>query len=278
MKRVIIGSLLVCGIWLSQLGLAQAQTQEATSSSPISNEPQIDLEKQRQLLRETYRQEIQAYQNSYRKFTLAKAQFQKLETLASLEEAVTSTREVFVARDAVLLTYLDQLNFELQVNPSYDDEVKLTTLNKIAEIKNNLLIFHQLVINSQDRQALAERATGFIPIGEEIRQLSDQTRKLIFLGKFRASAGLAQQLTQEVKDLQAQNPVSALKQGERQRAYQELESADAVVQSAWQKSLQTYQKQGDYSNETFTTFIATLTPLQSALVRWFILLEQTMKL
>ncbi len=278
MKRLIIVSLFVWSIWLTQLGLVQAQTQEATSSSPISNEPQIDLEQQRQSLRETYRQEIQAYQNSYRKFTLAKAQFQKLETLASLEEAVTSTREVFVARDAVLLTYLDQLNFELQVNPSYDDEVKLTTLNKIAEIKNNLLIFHQLVINSQDRQALAERATGFIPIGEEIRQLSDQTRKLIFLGKFRASAGLAQQLTQEVKDLQAQNPVSALKQGERQRAYQELESADAVVQSAWQKSVQTYQKQGDYSNETLTTFIATLTPLQSALVRWFILLEQTMKL
>lgn len=278
MKRVIICSLLVFSLWLSQLGLAQVQASDATGSSPMINDSKVDLEQQRQSLRDTYRAEIQAYQASYRKFALAKAQFQKLETLASLEEAVASTREVFIARNAVLLTYLDQLNFELQFNPSYDDEIKQTTLNKIADIKNNLLTYDQLVINSQDRQALAERATGFIPIGDEIRQLSDQTRKLVFLGKFRASAGLAQQLTQEVKDLQAQNPVSALKQGERQRAYQELASADTVVQTAWQKSVLAYQNRRDYSNETYTTFIATLTPLQSALIRWFTLLEQTMKL
>ena len=279
MKRVVLIVSLLLLTGLSLTARVTAQTQEATdSATSVANTTDVITEAERQSLKSLYREQIQAYQNSYRKFSLAKTQFQNLATLASLEEAVLSTREVFSSRNIVLITYLDQLFLELTVNPSYDEEIRQEYLNKIKQLRAELVTFNQLVLNSQDRQALAERAVGFIPLGTELQAISVQTRKLLFLGKFRSSAGMAQQLTQEIKTSHEANPVSALKQGERQRAYQELTSADTVVQTAWEKSVLQYQTDEDFSNQAYTAFIVTLSPLQSGLIRWYTLLEQAAQL
>ena len=279
MKRVVLIVSLLLLTGLSLTARVTAQTQEATdSATSVANTTDVITEAERQSLKSLYREQIQAYQNSYRKFSLAKTQFQNLATLASLEEAVLSTREVFSSRNIVLITYLDQLFLELTVNPSYDEEIRQEYLNKIKQLRAELVTFNQLVLNSQDRQALAERAVGFIPLGTELQAISVQTRKLLFLGKFRSAAGMAQQLTQEIKTSHEANPVSALKQGERQRAYQELTSADTVVQTAWEKSVLQYQTDEDFSNQAYTAFIVTLSPLQSGLIRWYTLLEQAAQL
>ncbi len=278
---LLVSLMLLAGLFLTVR--VTAQTDEVTNpvtsiedSAEVTRE--VDTETKRQALKALYREQIQAYQTNFRKFSLAKTQFQNLATLASLEEAVLSTREVFSSRNIVLITYLDQLFLELAVNPSYDEEIRQTYLNKITQLRAELVSFNQLVLNSQDRQALAERAVGFIPLGAELQAISVQTRKLLFLGKFRSSAGMAQQLTLEIKASHEANPVSALKQGERQRAYQELNSADTVVQTAWDKSVLQYQTDEDFSNQAYTAFIVTLSPLQSGLIRWYTLLEQASQL
>jgi hypothetical protein len=284
MKQLVVLFSLIFLVGLLRAAHVAAQTEELTPTVTTIEESvdetteEKNIEDERQALKALYRDQIQAYQNSYRNFSLAKTQFQNLATLASLEEAVLSTREVFSARNIVLITYLDQLFLELTVNPSYDEEIRQEYLNKIKQLRAELVTFNQLVINSQDRQALAERAVGFIPLGTELQAISVQTRKLLFLGKFRSSAGMAQQLTQEIKASHEANPVSALKQGERQRAYQELTSADAVVQTAWDKSVLQYQTEEDFSNQAYTAFIVTLSPLQSGLIRWYTLLEQAAQL
>lgn len=283
MKRLVffVGISFLLGILYTTHAMAQTEAMtptETTTEDSTEVPSEVNIEIERQALKALYREQIQAYQSSYRKFSLAKTQFQKLATLASLEEAVTSTREVFSSRNTVLITYLDQLFLELKVNPSYDDEIRQEYLNKITQLRTELVSFNQLVLNSQDRQALAQRAEGFIPLGTELQAISVQTRKLLFLGKFRSSAGMAQQLTEEIKASHEANPVSALKQGERQRAYQELSSADAVVQAAWDKTVLQYKNEKDFSNQAYTAFIATLSPLQSGLIRWYTLLEQAAQL
>ncbi len=283
MKRLVVLFSFLFLVGLLRATHVTAQTDEltptvTTTAESVEVTTEENIEDERQALKTLYREQIQAYQNSYRKFSLAKTQFQNLATLASLEEAVLSTREVFSSRNIVLITYLDQLFLELTVNPSYDEEIRQEYLNKIKQLRAELVTFNQLVLNSQDRQALAERAVGFIPLGTELQAISVQTRKLLFLGKFRSSAGMAQQLTQEIKTSHEANPVSALKQGERQRAYQELTSADTVVQTAWEKSVLQYQTDEDFSNQAYTAFIVTLSPLQSGLIRWYTLLEQAAQL
>ncbi len=89
---------------------------------------------------------------------------------------------------------------------------------------------------------------------------------------------MAQQLTQEVKSAHEQNPVSALKQGERQRAYQELTSIEAVVQTAWDTSVTAYNKEASNNADGYSRFIVTLSPIQTGLIRWYTLLEQTSQL
>ena len=255
-----------------------AQVPTDAVATQIESSQSIDIESQRQVFRQQYRIQIQAYQEMYRQFSVVKSQFQKLETLASLEEAIVGTREVMRARDELLIAYLDLLYFELQVSPSYQEETKQEFLNRITQLKNNLVTFNQLVLNSQDRQAIAERVVGFVALGEELQELSFQTRKIIFLGKFRASAGMAQQLTQEVKNTHEQFPVSALKQGERQRAYQELDSIETVVQSAWDKSILAYSDEKSYYADSYSRFVVTLSPIQTGLIRWYALLEQSSQL
>lgn len=249
--------------------------QEPSVAPKLSDE---EIENERVRLRGVYKEQILQYQTAYRQFSLTKADFKKLDTLASLEKAIIATREAYRSRNELLLTYIDQLLLELYHTPSFEQATTSEYVNRFLQLKIEVGRYNQLVINSQDRQALRERADGFIPIAKEIQELSHKARIQLLLGKLRSSSGLAQQITQEVKDAHASNPVSATKQAERQRAYQELTAADAAVEEAWTNSLTELGKIKVYSADTYATFIATLNPIQSRLLRWYSLLDQASQL
>ncbi|MCA9372647.1 hypothetical protein KC921_00945 [Candidatus Woesebacteria bacterium] len=258
---------------------AQAQVVEQLEQAPASGTATlVSLDDQRAALQQLYREQIQAYQTAYRQFSLAKSQLQQFETLASLEGAVAASRSVFISRDELLLTYLDQLLLELNNSPSYEEGANQELVAKISQLRSELTAFNQLVTNSQDRQAIAERAEGFIPIAAQIQEYSTRTRIVLLLGRLNASAGTAQQLTIAVKQDHEANPVSAVKQGERQRAYQELTTADDIVHKAWDKMVSAYVDAGVIRENTYADVAILASPVQASLLRWYTLLEQTAKL
>lgn len=257
----------------------RAQSDEVQATAAVVQvESSTAIDEQRQQLKDTYRTQILEYQKLYREFSLSKAEFEQLQTLASLEKAVTSTRDVFRARDELLITYVQQLAFELAASPNYTDANTIAVTNQLQQLEQDLNAHLQLVINSQDRQALTERADSFVALADSLQALSAQTRIAILLGRFRASAGLVQQLTADVKQAHLDNPVSAIDQGERQRAYQELSTVEASVQTAWSKSTKIYDDAEKFSAGTYTDFVVSLGPVQSGLLRWYTLLEEAAQL
>lgn len=254
-------------------GAEQLEQAPATGAATL-----VSLNDQRASLQQLYREQIQTYESEYRQFSLAKSQLQQFDTLASLENAVAATRAVFISRDELLLTYLDQLVLELNNNPSYEAGINQELAAKISQLRTELSSFNQLVINSQDRQAIAERAAGFIPIAAQIQEYSTRTRIVLLLGRLNSSAGTAQQLTAAVKQDHVANPVSAVKQGERQRAYQELSAADESVHQAWDKMLLAYTGAKVIRGDTYADVAVLAGPVQAGLIRWYTLLEQTARL
>ena len=166
----------------------------AFSSSIISAEEKtlaLDELSEKQTL---YRDEINVYRNAERTFDVSKEQYLKLGTLASLEEAVSSTRNVLLARSKVLITYLELLRDEL----ANQHGVNLTEKDDALERLDTQLLFlkeHQdAVLLANDRDQLLNVVIVFGEQRELIEDAAYRSRSLVAIGKVQTVNDKAQAL------------------------------------------------------------------------------------
>ncbi len=213
MQKKQITSVLILAIFL--VASVTVSAQEATTSAGILPKS-TGAEKL-----ELYREQIGLYRTSEDVFKVNKQQYFNLNTLSSLEKAVTSTRDTTLARSEVLITYLELISEKLTATQGIDLDKKDKAL---ADLKSQLevLLKHQdATLLSTDRDALRAVATDFYLNKELLDHAIYQALVLISIGNIQTVNDKAEALLEDVKLEHGKEKVSSLITAKRERAYTE---------------------------------------------------------
>src|SRR3989344_4964763 len=105
-------------------------------------------------LQDQYLQHIQSYRNQEEVFLLAKAQYQKLGTLASQEEIVKEARQLLLIRADVYSVYVDILDEQLNQATGIPLEKKNSQRVNLSLLKDKIAIHKTTLQTKTDRFAL----------------------------------------------------------------------------------------------------------------------------
>ncbi|MEX0895377.1 MAG: hypothetical protein WDZ94_00380 [Patescibacteria group bacterium] len=174
-------------------------------------------------LRDLYRDQVERYRTVDREFQISKAQYQQIQTLQSLEEAVVSTREVLLVRDQVLITYFELMLTSLEDTEGIDLVDKRAVINEMIEHIEVLREHRDAVAQTTNREGIAERVEEFALLSEPFETTAYKGLALINIGDIQTVYDKARLIYADILTYHQEQPVSAVKQQERLRAYREAE-------------------------------------------------------
>jgi hypothetical protein len=239
MKRIIQLSLSFC--LLAMVTGSQVRAQEVFEK-PLLTTQIADV-------RATYRSQLEAYRTAERQYLLTKEQFLKLNTLASLEEAVKATRAAMVARDQVLTSYLTLLRLTLIDATGVNLTQKEPTLVELDAVLVSLATHTQTVTAASDRYQLTQAAQEYVTLGPKIEAVAYQTLSILSIGELQTVYDKSLVLNQEIEtELSSKTDV---KSAERQRALTEIKRELSEVQAAFTEANELVEKEQRKFTQSF---------------------------
>lgn len=275
----------VSGIILQLRSRAIAQSEPTPSSIAATNQlvapdtiftNTIDSERQREL--ETlYQALIEDYSVKARQFSLNRAQWQSIQTLRSLEEAVMATAVVLVARDKALITYLELLLVVLEKTPGIELSLKQTSQNSITN-RIEWLRQHELITQrSADRDSVNLRADEFMLEVEPMLAEARTALMLIRLGQLQTTFDRTNGLYQRILDRNTANPGTAIQEVERARAYAQVDIHRDEIQYQLRlarESLDERTAERGRVEESYSAFISALEVPYAQTAKYLSFLEE----
>jgi hypothetical protein len=193
MKYLILSLLCLIGLFLTPTGLIAQTVSESDgvasnttkiNSSTNRNKYEVehtpDYQTTKQALLKTFKSQIISYQAAYKQFTLAKKQYEQLETLESLNSAIEATKQVVLKRNEVISTYIEILHLELiQRQPSLHPNLRGQTIKRTEQLMTQLAEFRQDVASAVSREDLHEVLADYKTLFQQIQYLSYQSRLIL---------------------------------------------------------------------------------------------------
>lgn len=217
----IVSSVVVIG---SAVTIVVAQgTADQAATLAADPTPSLQTEDARQKeLGVLYQALVEDYATKVRQFNLNRAQWQTLQTLRSLEEAVAATTAVLISRDRVLITYFELLLTALEKAPgielTFKEESKNQLINQIEWLRQ-----HQArVETSVDRDSVNARSDELTQETAVMLAQAHRALMLIRLGQLQTTFDRSNSLYQRIIDRNAANPSTSLQEVERARAYDQV--------------------------------------------------------
>lgn len=168
--------------------------QEAINQTPVS---EVTFEQ----LQADYLFQIEQYNKAEDRFELDRAEYYKLQTLASREKAVESSRPYLEARARVLSTYLVALQYLLNQSQGVDIVAKNKTLDKIEEAKTYLRTYINQVPTISEQEEVNVLATSFEVEGTRlIFEAQYRTLSLLAIGPVQNAYDQLELATEDFKE------------------------------------------------------------------------------
>lgn len=239
-------------IWMVyQVNYAHAQIDESNSSIPIIDEVatssvasnaaneqktqptsipkenliferNLDQEKKDQELRILYQQQTEAYLEAYRLFTISKAQWESLQTLAALEEAIARTREVMILRDRTSLTYSELLLHRLEIATGIEITQKNLYIDKlkahITWLRNHLATTQE----ASTREMVNAKADEFTQYYPDYKFDLEKVLGLLALGRLQTVIDKGDYLFVRIQNWYQENPGELSAQVVRNRKFDQV--------------------------------------------------------
>lgn len=203
---------------MEQIAPPPVATIEATIDSVMRKDQASDTIAE---LRELYKSQVEVYRFSEQQFYIAKEQHSRLQTLASLEEAVRATREVFLNRSRVLVTYVQLIRTTLTDIPGVELSLKQRALARLDSLEKKLLVHQDAILNTNSRTEVAARADEFEEMQDELKATIYLTLTLISHGRVQTIYDQAVIVHRDITTYHQNNPGSALVDAARERAHTE---------------------------------------------------------
>lgn len=188
---------LVIGFSCSPL-MVRAQEDEELSASEVILQKQR-LAKEIEDTKKTLLVQLNQYQQQEKQYRIAIDQYQRLQTLASIEEAVSSARKSMVSRNQVLKTYLNLLRLKLTEAEGIEVTHKNQALALIEAEIEDLKDFDQKLDQDLDREEINVAAQEFAPLGAQVKETSHYALSLLAIGRLQAVYDQAFAIQQKIK-------------------------------------------------------------------------------
>jgi hypothetical protein len=228
-KKIYFTGILVAALVLVNVSSVTAQTASVAASPKSTTSPSLNSI---QTLRDKYRSQLAAYRNDERNYDIAKEQYNQLGTLASLEEAVRSTRQVMLSRVIILRTYFDILKVQLINTKGVDLNMKNAQVQKLDASLQNLQKHQAKVEKATDRDSLLVVETEFGDFEEDLQLTSYLTSNMIAYGNLQSVYDKTRVVTNEIIDQAQKSETNALILAEKKRGFTEINrTLDGVGES-----------------------------------------------
>lgn len=219
------------------LSFAQESQQEviATSEAQLENSQVFIKEQQKKKiadLRILYRNQVEVYRNAEKSFQIAKAQYDQVQTLQALEEAIVATRNTMLERSNVLITYLELLEAILADTNGIELQLKKETTQELTGVIMSLKIHQETVQVAKERQEIASLADDFEPIASSYESIAYRSVSLIRTGKIQTVKDKAEIIYKDIAAEHSTQEVSSFTKSKRERAYQEIERTFKLINDA----------------------------------------------
>jgi len=178
---------------------------------------------------ELYQANFEKYKTSERDFYLAKAQYEQLYTLASLESAVVSTRQVMEDRANVLIVYEELLAASLVDTTGAELSMKQETLAKLQKQIGELKAHKEVIAAAHDRAAVYRAGIDFSLLVPELSATAYETLSQIVIADIQRVYDKTVTYYADLKQAQSEMETSPLKAEERKRAYGETDALMASI-------------------------------------------------
>jgi hypothetical protein len=223
-------------VMMGQVVLAPSFAQTTSSATQPDSSPTSATLSELNQLKANYRQQLNTYRNDQRLFEVAKAQYEKLQTLTSLEEAVRSTQKVMTSRQVVLSTYLKILRATLNQTNGIDIPVKEKELKNLDTLLIDMKS-HQLKIDaSVDRLQLQQAAADYSKLDERVTSRSYFTLSLIAYGQMQSVLDKTMSVRDDVRQHTEATETNALRLAEKKRGLDEIDRNLTQVQNSLLKT------------------------------------------
>jgi len=193
---------------------AQEETREATEGANIDKITELN---------KLYILQIESYRFAEREQVIAKQQYQDLQTLRLLEDAVNATKKALIERNNVLLTYLELHYFNLQDAAGINLTYKEDTLSVLVEQIGVLRTYGEKLANISNRDELKERTDEFKEIYPQIESVAYRSLTLISIGKLQTVHDRGRIILNDLKALEADQEADTFRSARYQRAITETE-------------------------------------------------------
>lgn len=182
-----------------------------------------------------YRAQIEVYRNAERNFSISKSQYEKIQTLAALEQAVNDTRTAMLERNKVLLTYAETIYYSVDDTTGLDLSKKNKILMNLRDLIELLRVHQTKVEASQDRVAINTVANDFMTIEKAYNSVVYEALSSIRVARIQTVYDALMLIRDDIKRQQQSEEVGALQTSQRERAYQEIENRFKVIYDALYK-------------------------------------------
>lgn len=176
---------------------ANSATTETEPSSQESDQQKLDE------LNRLYTNQIEAYRTAEREYNIAKKQYLELKTLKLLEESVNSTKTALIARNNVLLTYLELHYFTLRNETGINLKYKDDAVKKLERQIDVLRKYGKNLEKITDRDELKVSTDEFQTIYPEVEATAYRSLTLMSLGRLQAIHDKAQGILKDMKKIDA---------------------------------------------------------------------------
>lgn len=166
---------------------------------------------------------FEQYRLEEQEYSVARAQFMQLNTLASQEVALRATRNVLRTRAEILYLYTMMLEMQLNQTTGIPVENKSPELVSLNLLKEKILRHRTNVNNSPDRFFLDQESNSFIPTIQEIQQHSYFTQNLLKIGRSQTALDKIRFARTEIISTLQTPALSSFQRSQLDRASQEID-------------------------------------------------------
>ncbi len=211
--------LLLISLFLFNFSVIYAQDSE--TNDPIIYEKESFSKDIRQLKLQ-YRGELEEYRNLENLYLIAKNQYYKLGTLASLEDAVQKTQEVMIVRDRVLRTYLRLLRLKLLSQTGIELPEKKAAEQSLLSAIGKIEEHQQQFSETLDKPQINEISEEFENLFDQIEEAAYQALAVMSIGELQTIHDKAILLEADM-ETEIATAGGALKSTERKRSFDETD-------------------------------------------------------
>lgn len=188
-----------------------------------------------------YFHELEQYRQAERRFELDKAEFTKLQTLASREKAVESMRPYLEARARVLYTYMVALEFLLRQAQGIDVVAKEQTLSLVVQAKEYMIVYADQVENYTDRESINAGSQEFETVGRALaNEAQFRTLTLLAIGRVNRVYDQLNLATIEFKDKYVANIPNDSVKARIERGLRDVDYQNEQARSILLNTIQSY--------------------------------------